>query len=59
MSRTRIVGGNITKITGGKYKIFAKDNIEFHSNKQVMQNAKDGIFVESLRNLQKGKRIIL
>ena len=44
MSRTRIVGGNITKITGGKYKIFAKDNIEFHSNKQVMQNAKDGIF---------------
>ena len=32
MSRTRIVGGNITKLTGGKYKIFAKDNIEFHSN---------------------------
>ncbi len=44
MSRTRIVGGNITKITGGKYKIFAKDNIEFHSNKQVIQNAKEGIF---------------
>ncbi len=44
MSRTRIVGGNITKITGGKYKIFAKDNIEFHSNKQVIQHAKDGIF---------------
>ena len=44
MSRVRIVGGNITKITGGKYKIFAKDNIEFHSNKQVIQNAKDGIF---------------
>ena len=44
MSRTRIVGGNITKITGGKYRIFAKDNIEFHSNKQVIQNAKDGIF---------------
>lgn len=44
MSRIRIVKGDITKITGGKYKIFAKDDIEFHSNKQVIQNAKEGIF---------------
>ena len=43
MSRIRIVKGNITKITGGNYKMFSKDNIEFHSNKQIIFNAKEGI----------------
>ena len=42
MSRIRIVKGNITKITGGNYKMFSKDNIEFHSNKQIIFNAKEG-----------------
>ena len=28
MRRTRIVKGNVTKIIGGNYKIYSKDNIE-------------------------------
>jgi hypothetical protein len=41
MSRTRIVGGNITRITGGSYKIFSKENIEIHSNKQIIQTGEE------------------
>ncbi|AND64389.1 hypothetical protein AX766_08175 [Flavobacterium covae] len=42
MSRTRIVGGNLIKITGGTYRIFAKEGIEFHSNGKIIENAKEG-----------------
>lgn len=41
MSRTRIVKGNITKITGGNYKIYSKDNIE-NSGSKLIQVGKDG-----------------
>ena len=43
MSRTRIVKGNITEITGGTRKIFAKEGYEVHTNGQSINNAKDGI----------------
>ena len=46
MSRTRIVKGNITKITGGNYRMFAKEDIEFHSDQKVIHNAKDGTFYD-------------
>ncbi|MFK7077959.1 hypothetical protein V3470_05785 [Flavobacterium oreochromis] len=42
MSRTRIVGGNLIKITGGTYRIFAKKGIEFHSNGKIIMNAEGG-----------------
>lgn len=41
MSRTRIVKGNITKITGGNYKINSKKNIENIGSK-VIQIGKEG-----------------
>ncbi|MFK7114270.1 hypothetical protein V3468_07445 [Flavobacterium oreochromis] len=41
MSRTRIVGGNLIKITGGTYRIFAKKGIEFHSNGKIIMNAEE------------------
>lgn len=42
MSRTRIVKGNITEITGGTRKIFAKEGYEVHTNGQSINNGKDG-----------------
>lgn len=47
MSRTRIVKGNITKIIGGNYRMFAKEDIEFHSNQKVIHNAKEGTFYDN------------
>jgi len=41
MSRTRIVKGNITKITGGNYKIYSKDTIE-NIGLKVIQVGKEG-----------------
>ncbi|ASK29656.1 hypothetical protein CEY12_05855 [Chryseobacterium sp. T16E-39] len=41
MSRTRIVKGNITKIVGGDYKRYSKDNIENIGSK-VIQIGKEG-----------------
>jgi hypothetical protein len=41
MSRLRIVGGNITKTTGGNYRIFSDDNIEIHSNKMIIQTGQE------------------
>lgn len=43
MSRLRYVKGNITEITGGTRKIFAKEGYEVHSNAQIINNAKGGI----------------
>jgi len=40
MSRTRIVGGKITKIVGEDFKIFSKGNITFNSNDEVVFNGK-------------------
>ena len=42
MSRTRIVKGNVTKIVGGSYKIFSKENIENYSEKRIIQVGKEG-----------------
>ncbi|EKT3967378.1 hypothetical protein NTJ12_002466 [Flavobacterium psychrophilum] len=42
MSRLRYVKGNITEITGGTRKIFAKEGYEVHSNAQIINNAKGG-----------------
>lgn len=41
MSRTRIVKGNITKIVGGNYKRYSKDDIENNGSK-VIQIGKEG-----------------
>lgn len=41
MSRTRIVKGNITKVVGGNYKRFSKDEIE-NSGSKVIQIGKEG-----------------
>jgi hypothetical protein len=41
MSRTRIVKGNITEITGGNYKVYSKENIENIGSK-VIQVGKEG-----------------
>ncbi|MDR2237203.1 MAG: hypothetical protein LBE92_13865 [Chryseobacterium sp.] len=41
MSRTRIVKGNITKIVGGNYKIYSKENIENYSAQKVVQVGKE------------------
>lgn len=41
MSRTRIVKGDITKITGGNYKVYSKDEIENIGSK-VIQVGKEG-----------------
>lgn len=41
MSRTRIVKGSITKITGGNYKVYSRDNIENIGSK-VIQVGKEG-----------------
>jgi hypothetical protein len=43
MSRTRIVGGNILKTTGGDYKIYSDENIEIHSGGQITQTSVEGI----------------
>lgn len=42
MSRLRYVKGNITEITGGTRKIFAKEGYEVHANGQIINNAKEG-----------------
>ncbi len=42
MSRFRYVKGNITKITGGKHRMFSKENIEFISAKRVIQVGDEG-----------------
>lgn len=44
--RTRIVKGNITKIIGKNYKMFAVNDIEFNAGNQIIHNAKDGTFYE-------------
>lgn len=41
MSRTRIVKGNITKVVGGNYKRYSKDEIE-NSGSKVIQIGKEG-----------------
>lgn len=41
MSRTRIVKGNITKIIGGDYKRYSKDDIE-NSGSKIIQVGKEG-----------------
>jgi len=41
MSKTRIVKGNITKITGGNYKIYSKENIE-NIGLKIIQIGKEG-----------------
>ena len=43
MSRTRIVGGKITKIVEGDFKIYSKGNITYNSQQQVIETAKEGI----------------
>jgi hypothetical protein len=43
MSRTRIVAGKITEIIGNDYNIYSVENIEFHSQVQVTETAKEGI----------------
>ena len=40
MSRTRIVKGNVTEITGGNYKIYSGGDCEYHVGKQMKQVAK-------------------
>lgn len=39
MTRVRYVKGNITEITGGKTKYYAKEGMEFNSGKSVIYNA--------------------
>lgn len=43
MSRTRIVKGNITKIIGGNYKIYSKDNIENNASKVIQVGKESGV----------------
>lgn len=43
MSRTRIVKGNITKITGGNYKIYSKDEIENIGSKVIQVGKESGV----------------
>ena len=43
MSRTRIVGGKITEIIGGDYKIYSKGPIEYISNDEIIITGKNGI----------------
>jgi hypothetical protein len=40
--KLRYVKGNITEITGGDRKIYAKEGYEIHSNAQIIHSAKDG-----------------
>ncbi|MFK7061550.1 hypothetical protein V3Q90_15640 [Flavobacterium oreochromis] len=41
MSRTRIVGGKITEIVGGDYKIYSAENIEINSQKHISINGNE------------------
>jgi hypothetical protein len=41
MSRTRTVGGKITEIVGGDYKIYSKGNITYNSNKSITFTGKE------------------
>lgn len=43
MSRTRIVKGNITKIIGGDYKRYSKDNIENIGSKVIQVGKENGV----------------
>lgn len=43
MSRTRIVKGNITKIIGGNYKRFSKDDIENIGSKVIQVGKERGV----------------
>ncbi len=43
MSRTRIVKGNITKITGGNYKVYSKDEIENIGSKVIQVGREEGV----------------
>lgn len=43
MSRTRIVKGNITEITGGNHKIYSKDIIENSGSKVIQVGKTDGV----------------
>lgn len=42
MSRVRIVKGNVTKIVGGNYRVFSKENIENYSAQKIIQIGKNG-----------------
>lgn len=43
MSRTRIVRGTYTKITGGNHNMYCTEDINFSSNGPITETAKDGI----------------
>ena len=43
MSRTRIVKGNITKVIGGNYKRYSKDNIENIESKVIQIGKEEGV----------------
>lgn len=43
MSRTRIVKGNITEITGGNYKVYSKEDIENIGSKVIQVGKEDGV----------------
>lgn len=43
MSRTRIVKGNITKVIGGNYKRYSKDNIENIGSKVIQIGKEEGV----------------
>ena len=43
MSRTRIVKGNITKVIGGNYKRYSKDNIENVGSKVIQIGKEEGV----------------
>lgn len=43
MSRIRIVGGKITKTTGGAHSMYSEENIVFNSAKTVTETSDVGI----------------
>jgi len=44
MSKITYIGGDLIEEIGGSYKIFAKEGYEIISGKQIVFNAKEGIF---------------
>ncbi|WP_185145856.1 hypothetical protein [Chryseobacterium sp. SNU WT5] len=51
MSRSRIVKGNITKIIGGNYKVYSKENIENSGSKVIQVGKESGGAMVNRRNL--------